>query len=77
QDLQKEQADKSGRKNKQVYKINDLVLLSTANLPEHAVSNLGSSKLLPSLTFRADRQILLSLWQTIELIVKSLNRFGV
>ncbi|KAF1326230.1 Pol protein, partial [Globisporangium splendens] len=47
QDLQKEQADKSGRKNKQVYKINDLVLLSTANLPEHAVSNLGSSKLLP------------------------------
>ncbi|KAF1325111.1 Pol protein, partial [Globisporangium splendens] len=47
QDLQKEQADKSGRKNKQVYKIDDLVLLSTANLPEHAVSNLGSSKLLP------------------------------
>ncbi|KAF1318417.1 reverse transcriptase, partial [Globisporangium splendens] len=47
QDLQKEQADKSGRKNKQVYKINDLALLSTANLPEHAVSNLGSSKLLP------------------------------
>ncbi|KAF1322859.1 reverse transcriptase, partial [Globisporangium splendens] len=47
QDLQKEQADKSGRKNKQVYRINDLVLLSTANLPEHAVSNLGSSKLLP------------------------------
>ncbi|KAF1321175.1 reverse transcriptase, partial [Globisporangium splendens] len=47
QDLQKEQADKSGRKNKQVYKINDLVLLSTANPPEHAVSNLGSSKLLP------------------------------
>ncbi|KAF1322456.1 reverse transcriptase, partial [Globisporangium splendens] len=28
QDLQKEQADRSGRKNKQVYKINDLVLLS-------------------------------------------------
>ncbi|KAF1331237.1 reverse transcriptase, partial [Globisporangium splendens] len=51
QDLQKEQADKSGRKNKQVYKINDLVLLSTANLPEHAVSNLGSSKLLPRHTY--------------------------
>lgn len=47
QDLQKQQADKSGRKNKQSYRINDLVLLSTANLPEHAVSNLGSSKLLP------------------------------
>ncbi|KAF1326656.1 reverse transcriptase, partial [Globisporangium splendens] len=38
QDLQKEQADKSGRKNKQVYKINDLVLLSTVNLHENACS---------------------------------------
>ena len=29
------------------FKVGDLVLLSTGNLPEHAVSNLGSSKLLP------------------------------
>ena len=47
QDLQKEYADKRGRKNKQVYKVGDLVLLSTANLPEHSVSNLKSPKLLP------------------------------
>ena len=43
-DKQKEQADKRGRKHKEVFKINDLVLLSTANLPKHALSNMQSTK---------------------------------
>ena len=46
-DKQKENADKHGRKNKAKFKTNELVLLSTSNLPTHAVSNLGSTKLLP------------------------------
>jgi hypothetical protein len=45
-DRQKEQADKRGRKNTEVFKINDLVLLATANLPTHALSNMQSRKLL-------------------------------
>jgi hypothetical protein len=44
-DRQKEQADKHGRKNKEQFKINDHVLLSTANLPKHALSNTQSTKL--------------------------------
>jgi len=44
-DKQKEQADKRGRKHKEVFKINDLVLLSTSNLPTHALSNMQSTKL--------------------------------
>ena len=47
QDMQKRQADKYGRKNTHVFEVNDKVLLSTKNLPSHAVTNLGSSKLLP------------------------------
>ena len=47
QDRQKEQADKHGRKNTYKFRVGDLVLLSTANLPEYVVSNLGSNKLLP------------------------------
>ena len=46
-DKQKEQADKKGRKNKETYIKGELVLLSTANLRDSAVSNLGSNKLLP------------------------------
>ncbi len=46
-DRQKMNADRQGRKNQHVFNVDDLVLLSTKNLPEHAVSCLGSSKLLP------------------------------
>ncbi|TMW54928.1 hypothetical protein Poli38472_000475 [Pythium oligandrum] len=46
-DKQKEQADKRGRSNTFKFKVGDRVLLSTQNLPESAVTNLGSSKLLP------------------------------
>jgi len=46
-DKQKENADKIGRKNKNVFKINDMVLLSTTNLPKHAITHVGSNKLLP------------------------------
>lgn len=46
-DKQKENADRKGRRNKAIFKLNELVLLSTANLPKHAISNLGSTKLLP------------------------------
>ncbi|CEG35740.1 uncharacterized protein PHALS_00075 [Plasmopara halstedii] len=47
QDLQKEQAHKSERKNKTIYTVHDLVILSTIHLPNHAVSNLRIWKLLP------------------------------
>ena len=46
-DKQKEQADKKGRKNKQKFIKGELVLLSTSNINEFAVTNLGSKKLLP------------------------------
>ena len=46
-DKQKANADKNGRLNNLVFKEGDLVLLSTLNLPNHAVTNVGSSKLLP------------------------------
>ncbi|KAF1323243.1 hypothetical protein FI667_g10734, partial [Globisporangium splendens] len=45
-DGQKEQADKSGRKNTNEFKRNSFVLLSTANLPNRVVSS-DSNKLLP------------------------------
>ena len=44
-DRQKEQADKRGRKNKETFNVNDRVLLATANLPTHALSNMQSRKL--------------------------------
>jgi len=44
-DRQKEQADKRGRKNKEVFRVNDRVLLATANLPTHALSNMQTRKL--------------------------------
>ena len=47
-DRQKRNADKNGRANVLSFEINDLVLLSTVNPPEHAVTNIGSSKLLPN-----------------------------
>jgi hypothetical protein len=47
QDVQKEQADKNGRKNTSVFKEGDYVLVSTKNLSSQAVSSLGSTKLLP------------------------------
>lgn len=47
QDLQKEHADRHGRKNKHVFKQGDRVLLSAAELPDYAVSNSESHKLLP------------------------------
>jgi hypothetical protein len=46
-DKQKENADRNGRKNNETFKRNELVLLSTSNLPKHAISNVGSNKLLP------------------------------
>jgi len=45
-DRQKEQADKRGRKNTEVFKENDLVLLATANLPTHALSQMQTRKLI-------------------------------
>ena len=47
QDLQKEQADKNGRKNVSVFTEGQYVLVSTKNIANAAVSSLGSSKLLP------------------------------
>ena len=44
---QKTNADKKGRANLTVFELGDQVLLATKNLPEHAVSCTGSSKLLP------------------------------
>jgi hypothetical protein len=46
-DRQKRNADKNGRANVLSFNEGDLVLLSTTNLPTHAVTNVGSSKLLP------------------------------
>uniref|UniRef100_A0AAV1UIH6 Tf2-1-like SH3-like domain-containing protein n=1 Tax=Peronospora matthiolae TaxID=2874970 RepID=A0AAV1UIH6_9STRA len=46
-DKQKQNADKNGRANTLLFNKDDLVLLSTVNLPKHVVTNLGSSKLLP------------------------------
>ena len=46
-DRQKRNADKNGRANVLSFKVNDLVVLSTVNLPKHVVTNVGSNKLLP------------------------------
>ena len=46
-DQQKRNADKNGRANVLSFNVNDLVLLSTVNLPKHVVTNVGSNKLLP------------------------------
>ena len=46
-DKQKQNADKNGRANVLLFKVNDLVLLSTVNLPKNVVTNVGSTKLLP------------------------------
>uniref|UniRef100_A0AAV1SYG1 Tf2-1-like SH3-like domain-containing protein n=1 Tax=Peronospora matthiolae TaxID=2874970 RepID=A0AAV1SYG1_9STRA len=46
-DNQKRNADKHGRATVLSFDEGDLVLLSTVNLPKHAVTNVGSSKLLP------------------------------
>uniref|UniRef100_M4C4R2 Tf2-1-like SH3-like domain-containing protein n=1 Tax=Hyaloperonospora arabidopsidis (strain Emoy2) TaxID=559515 RepID=M4C4R2_HYAAE len=45
QDLQKENSDRHWRRNTQVFKIGDLVLLNARNLPIHAVLAVGSTKL--------------------------------
>ena len=47
-DRQKRNADKHGRANVHSFKINDLVLLSTVNPRKGVVTNVGSSKLLPT-----------------------------
>ncbi|KAE9281225.1 hypothetical protein PR003_g27741 [Phytophthora rubi] len=47
QDIHKEQSDHQGRKNTQVFKLGDQVLLNAKNLPTQAVSALGSTKLRP------------------------------
>uniref|UniRef100_A0AAV1U999 Uncharacterized protein n=1 Tax=Peronospora matthiolae TaxID=2874970 RepID=A0AAV1U999_9STRA len=46
-DRQKRDADKLRTANILSFDEGDLVLPSTVNLPKHAVTNLGSSKLLP------------------------------
>uniref|UniRef100_A0AAV1V649 Uncharacterized protein n=1 Tax=Peronospora matthiolae TaxID=2874970 RepID=A0AAV1V649_9STRA len=46
-DRQKLNAYKQGRANVLSFDERDLVLLSTVNLPKHAVTNVGSGKLLP------------------------------
>lgn len=46
-DKQKQNTDANGRANSFSFEVNDLVLLSTSTLPEHAVTCNGSSKLLP------------------------------
>ena len=46
-DREKWNADNNGRENVLLFIEGDLVLLSTANLPRHVVTNVGSSKLLP------------------------------
>ena len=45
---QKASADQRGRKNLEKYKIIDRVLLSTTNIPDSAVTNLGKPKLTQS-----------------------------
>uniref|UniRef100_A0AAV1UQL0 Tf2-1-like SH3-like domain-containing protein n=1 Tax=Peronospora matthiolae TaxID=2874970 RepID=A0AAV1UQL0_9STRA len=45
-DRQKRNADKHGRANVLSFDEGDLVLLSTVNLPKHAVTNVGSSKIM-------------------------------
>ncbi|KAE9314987.1 hypothetical protein PR003_g19102 [Phytophthora rubi] len=47
QATQKEQSDRQGRKNTQVFKVGDQVLLNAKNLPTQAVSAVGSTKLRP------------------------------
>ncbi|KAE8913615.1 hypothetical protein PF003_g2330 [Phytophthora fragariae] len=47
QDTQKEQSDRQGRKNTQVFKLGDQVLLNAKNLPTQVVSAVGSTKLRP------------------------------
>ncbi|KAE9049336.1 hypothetical protein PR001_g3411 [Phytophthora rubi] len=47
QDTQKEHSDRHGRKNTQVFKLGDQVLLNAKNLPTQAVSAVGSTKLRP------------------------------
>ncbi|OWZ13596.1 LOW QUALITY PROTEIN: hypothetical protein PHMEG_00013057 [Phytophthora megakarya] len=49
-DSQKLNADNVGRGNTNEFKIGSLVLLSTQNLPAHAVSGFGASKLAPRFT---------------------------
>ena len=46
-DLQKRNAGKNGRSNLLSFKVNDLVVMSTVNILKHAVTNIGSCKLLP------------------------------
>ncbi len=46
-DIQKMNADAKGRRNLEEFSVGDLVLLSTDNLKDNVVSNLGSHKLLP------------------------------
>ncbi|KAG3081621.1 hypothetical protein PC122_g11233 [Phytophthora cactorum] len=45
QDRQKEYSDKHGRGNANVFKVGDLVLLDTRNLPLATVNSVGSNKL--------------------------------
>ncbi|GMF64395.1 unnamed protein product [Phytophthora fragariaefolia] len=47
QDAQKEQSDRHGRKNTQVFQLGDQVLLNAKNLPTPALSAVGSNKLRP------------------------------
>ncbi|KAE8971675.1 hypothetical protein PF011_g25946 [Phytophthora fragariae] len=47
QDTQKEHSDRQGRKNTQVFKLGDQVLLNAKNLPTQAVSAVGGTKLRP------------------------------
>ncbi|KAE9191724.1 hypothetical protein PF002_g24416 [Phytophthora fragariae] len=47
QDTQKEQSDRQGRKNTQVFKLGDQVLLNAKKLPTQAVSAVSSTKLRP------------------------------
>ena len=43
---QKRNAEKHVKSNALLFNVGNLVLLSTVNLPEHVVTNVGSSKLL-------------------------------
>ena len=49
-DRHKQNADKNVRTKVLSFVEGDLILLSTVNLPSHAVTNVGSSKLLPKHT---------------------------